>query len=370
MRVAVVALALLIIPLAAAAQNRVDFAPDITAPLGTGPSLVVTDHNLAHDNAVGAVTGYLIPAGTLPPNVQIEGYHPLANGNTLLALDVTTALPGLPVASPAEPRDVVEYNRATATFVTYFDGSAAGVPSNAHIDAVSLTAGGALQLSFDITVSLGGVGPVDDEDAVVYLGGGIFAMVYDGSAAGVPTALDLDALQAAPGALLVSFDISGTVPGVTFADEDVVSYAIGPGTYTMYFDGSVSDPVDWPDADLNALPEPARGLGLAAGAALLAGFGWRRARRRADQRERRWTKITPCPGSPPAVDLVRNWHRAELDSSPTARRREWTNEIKRLAARVPREPVFPAGGRPPMRPSRGLPAGARQDRAGAAISSA
>src|SRR5262245_40186103 len=79
-----------------AAQNRVDFAPDITAPLGTGPSLVVNDHNLAHDNATGGVTGFLIPSAVLPANVQIEGYHALANGNTLLVLDTTTALPGLP----------------------------------------------------------------------------------------------------------------------------------------------------------------------------------------------------------------------------------------------------------------------------------
>ena len=57
MRVAIVAVALLIIALAAAAQNRVDFAPDITAPLGTGPSLVVTDHDLADDDGAGAVTG-------------------------------------------------------------------------------------------------------------------------------------------------------------------------------------------------------------------------------------------------------------------------------------------------------------------------
>src|SRR5882672_658832 len=118
------ALALLVAS-SAAAQSPVDFAPDVTAKLGSSPSLVVNDHDLAHDNAVGGVTGPLIPAGTLPANVQIEGYHPLANGHTLLALDITTVLPGLPPGSPAEPRDVVEYDPAAAIFSTYFDGSAA-----------------------------------------------------------------------------------------------------------------------------------------------------------------------------------------------------------------------------------------------------
>src|SRR5262245_32520584 len=114
MQVVVIALALLVLPLAAIAQ--VDFAPDITAPLGTGPWLVVNDHDLGRDDAAGGVTGYLIPAGTWPANVQIEGYHVLMSGNSLLALDITTALRGLPAGSPAEPRDVVELDPLAGTF--------------------------------------------------------------------------------------------------------------------------------------------------------------------------------------------------------------------------------------------------------------
>jgi hypothetical protein len=261
----------------ALAQNRVDFAPDITAPLGTGPSLVVNDHNLAHDDAVGGVTGYLIPGGALPANVQIEGYHPLASGNTLLALDITTALPGLPPGSPAEPRDVVEFAPATGTFSTYFNGSAAGVPSNAHIDAVTLSTTGDLQLSFDISVTLPGVGAVDDEDVVTYAAG-VFAMAFDGSAAGVPSALDLDAVQTVtgPAGWLVSFDTSGSFGALTFDDEDAVRYDSGLATYAMYFDGSASDPADWPRVDLNALPEPATSAGFVVGAVLLAAIARRR----------------------------------------------------------------------------------------------
>jgi hypothetical protein len=57
-----------------------------------------------------------------------------------------------------------------------------------HIDAISLNSAGDLQLSFDISVTLPGVGAVDDEDVVVWAGG-MFAMVFDGSAAGVASSL-------------------------------------------------------------------------------------------------------------------------------------------------------------------------------------
>ena len=290
----VIAVLLLLMPLAAAAQNRVDFAPDITAPLGTGPSLVVNDHNLAHDNATGGVTGFLIPPGVLPANVQIEGYHALATGNTLLVLDTTTALSGLPAGSPAEGRDVVEYAPGTGLFSVFFDGAAAGVPANAQIDALSVNAALDPQLSFETSVTLPGVGPVDDEDVVVYTGGA-FAMVYDGSAAGIASALDLDAVQPVAAGLLVSFDTTGSIGALTFDDEDVLRYDIGLGTYAMYFDASASDPVDWPRADLSALPEPGLLPSLAAGAALLAHLT--RARGSPSRRAARSTASPPCAGS-------------------------------------------------------------------------
>jgi hypothetical protein len=270
---------LLLVPLGAAGQNRVDFAPDITAPLGSAPSLVVNDDDLAHDNAAGGVTGFLIPPAALPANVQIEGYHALANGNSLLVVDTTTALPGLPVASPAEPRDVVLYTKTTGLFSVFFDGFTAGVPANVHIDALSVNAALAPQLSFDTSVTLPGVGAVDDEDIVVFAGG-VFTMLYDGSAAGLAGALDVDAIEtvAGPAGWLLSFDTSGSLGALSFGDEDVIRYDSGLGTYAMYFDASASDPVDWPRVDLTALPEPGVGQGLAAGAALLGACAGRRRR--------------------------------------------------------------------------------------------
>ena len=261
-----VALALL---LAAPVAAQIEFSPDVTKELGSGPSAVVADDDVAHATFAGAVTGFMIPPGTLPANVEVAGYHLLATGNSLLSLDTTTALPGLPVASPAEPRDVVEYASGTGLFSVFFDGAAAGVPASAQIDAVSVNAVLAPQLSFETSVTLPGVGAVDDEDVVVF-SAGVFAMLYDGSAAGVASALDLDAVQTVtgPAGFLISFDTSGTVGAVTFDDEDVLRYDSGLGTYAMFVDASLGDP-DWFSADLVALPEPGSALGLPAGAALL-----------------------------------------------------------------------------------------------------
>jgi len=269
------------------AQSPVDFAPDITAPLGTGPALVVADQQLAHDDAAGGVTGFLILPGTLPGNVEVAGYHHLASGNVLLSVDTTTALPGLPPGAPAAPNDVVEFAPGTGLFSVYFDGAAAGVPANARIDALGANAALDPLLSFDTTVTLPAVGAVDDED-VVSFAAGLFAMVYDGSAAGIGSALDLDGFQPIgfPAGWLLSFDTTGSVGALTFDDEDVLIYDIGLATYAMYFDASLSDPVNWPAADLTALPEPGTLPGLAAGAVLLAACG----RRRRD--------LTTAPGSP------------------------------------------------------------------------
>lgn len=261
------------------AQNAIGFSPDATAELGSGPTAVVADHDVAHANAAGGVTGFLLPPGTLPANVEVAGYAPLPNGNVLLAVDTITALPGLPAGSPAEPRDVVEFAPATGLFSVYFDGAAAGVPAGAAIDAVSVDSALDLQLSFDTTVALPGSNAVDDED-VVEFSSGAFSLVFDGSAAGVANALDLDAvdLLTAPAGWLISFDTSGNVGGVVFDDEDVLRYDTGTNTYTMYFDASLSDPVDWPAADLVAVPEPATPLGLLAGALVL--WACARAKRR------------------------------------------------------------------------------------------
>ncbi len=269
MRAGAAIAALLLAASGASAQNAVSFSPDITASLGTVLPAVVTDEDVAVDDAAGSVVLFL-PPGTIPPPVAVEGFELLPTGESLLALDVTVALPGLPPGVPAEPRDVVSYDPVTTLFAFVFDGSAAGVPANARVDAVATDAGGDLLLSFDTSVTLPGVGAVDDEDVVIFVAG-VFAMFFDGSANGVAPGLDLDAAHRVVSSdeLRVSFDGSGVLGGVFFDDEDVLSFDLVALSYAMFADSSLSDPGDWPAADLVALPEPGSGVSLAAGAALL-----------------------------------------------------------------------------------------------------
>ena len=259
---------------ASGALAQVLFSPDITAELGTVSPSVVTDEGLAVDDASGTVV--LQPPAGLPPEVDVIAYELEGGGTSLLSFDVTTSLPGLPAGSPAEPRDVVRFDPGTGLFSFAFDGSTSFVPANARVDSVGLHGSGDLLLSFDTTMSLPGIGPVFDEDLVRFTGF-LYSMEFDGSANGIDPALDLDGASADAADLLLSFDGSGSVGGVVFDDEDAIRFDTGFATYAMAFDGSASDPSDWPAADLVALPEPAAVPGLAAGALLI--LGARRVRR-------------------------------------------------------------------------------------------
>jgi hypothetical protein len=264
---------------AAHAQNPTFLSPDITASLGTLGPATIADDDAAADDAAGTVTPVLLTmlGAAVPSNVEIAGLELSRTQAPALTLDITTPLPGL--ALPAEPRDVVAWDANTSTFSLLFDGSAAGVPPNVKIDAVSFSPTGALRLSFDTTVTLPIVGTVDDEDLVEVVAGG-FVMVFDGSANGIAPGLDLDAASRpseTSSQLLLSFDGSGIVAGIPFDDEDTLLFDPGTSTWAMWNDASLSDPVDYPAVDVVALPEPGALLSLAAGAGLLAALA-RRAR--------------------------------------------------------------------------------------------
>jgi len=278
--------ALLSLPLASwvagmpahAGQSPVMFTPDITAQYGTVKPALVDPDEAAVDNGAGSVA-IPPPAAAmfafLPAGAQVADFE-LSSSPTvgwLFSVDTTVALPGLPATSPLEPRDVARFDPATSTYSIYFDGSANGIPDGARIDAIATDASDRLLLSFDTSVSLPGLGTVDDEDLVRF-SAGTWTMEFDGSAHGVTPDLDLDAAHRmhTGNTLLLSFDVSGSVPGVAFDDEDVLAYDTAAATYAMWFDGSLSDPTDWPAADLVGLPEPdfvtSIGIGLLALATL------------------------------------------------------------------------------------------------------
>ncbi|MGH7790505.1 MAG: hypothetical protein ACRERC_26830 [Candidatus Binatia bacterium] len=190
---------------------------------------------------------------------DVDGAH-TRGSLVLLSFDTATPLNSGEVAHPA---DVVIIG---ATDFIYFDHRQYGVPDSANVDAVTQiddpgSGDDDLVLSFDATTVIDFMGTqltVSDEDLVGYSGSGAPPEVlFDGSAHGVPEALDLDAADVlADGRLLVSFDAAGTVPGaagpIAFEDEDVLLFTSGPDSWEMLWDASTFD-AELARADLDAI---------------------------------------------------------------------------------------------------------------------
>jgi len=240
---------------AAFAQEIVSASPDVTIDLGAG--VIAADEDVAVDNRLGLVV--LENLGPLPDASEVVALGLDVNGDRFIAFETTTALAGGVVARPG---DIVRYDGAV--YSIEWDSAAAGLPNGVATDATSLSAGGML-LSFDTTVDLGGGLVAADEDLVEW-NGASFSLVFDGSAEGVDSALDIDGAQdIGGGQLFVSFDTTGQIAGLVFDDEDVLRF--DGSSWTLEFDASAANPA-WAAADLDAVmvPEPGFSTLLAAGA--------------------------------------------------------------------------------------------------------
>jgi len=205
--------------------------------------------------AEGVIT--IFPLAAPPVEVDLGGpvapanvtaYHDDGAGVHLFSLETTTTLGGVTIS----PRDVAAYDTGTATHTIHFEGSSAGVPDGVRVDALSRDEDGRLLLSFDISPAFPGTTNADDEDVVSW-DGSTFALFWDGSAAGVPEGLDVDGVSDIGfGRLLVSFDGSGSIAGINFDDEDILEVDTTNLIWQMAWDGSAADSA-WIAADLDAL---------------------------------------------------------------------------------------------------------------------
>jgi hypothetical protein len=133
-------------------------------------------------------------------------------------------------------------------FARVFDGSAAGLPGSADIDALVVADAATFYVSFIADTAVPGVGTVQDVDVVRYdVGTGTWSLFFDGSdvalSAGVEDVDAFDILE--DGSIVISTVNTGNVPGVGyFNDEDLVrcgDATFGPATsctWSLYFDGS------------------------------------------------------------------------------------------------------------------------------------
>jgi hypothetical protein len=241
-------------------------SPDVTVELG---GMFVEPENVVLDNLLGI----LVPAslGSLPTTANVTAYHLFPGGAQLFSTDAEISLPGLVAGS----EDVVGHDGVAYTLI--FDGSDAGVADGVSVDAVGIIDGDLL-LSFDSTLNTG-TGTFDQNDLVRF-DGTQFTLVFDGSAAGVPNEMDLDAAHLlSEDRVALSFDGSGALPGVSFADEDVLEYDFSTGTWEITYHG-LAEHAGWGGANLDAvsLPEPQTLALLGTGTIGLAWLGRRRRR--------------------------------------------------------------------------------------------
>jgi hypothetical protein len=204
---------------------------DVTLQLG---GEVFTDEQLVSNNLPAWVSG--VELGPLPAAAQLSAFHLEVNGDRLFVLDTTVVLPG--TALVARPRDVIRLKGNTYDLV--FQGQNQGVPPSAQIDALGRSPQGDLILSFDVSLELDGV-VAHDEDLLRF-DGASFSLLFDGSAAGIGPAFDLDAAAMLPnGNLLISLDSGGQLGAAVFADEDVLNWDGASSTWSLSIDGSLLD---------------------------------------------------------------------------------------------------------------------------------
>ncbi|HEX4826212.1 MAG TPA: hypothetical protein VFV19_18070 [Candidatus Polarisedimenticolaceae bacterium] len=220
--------------LAATPLSGVRVSSDTTVTLG---SVTANDEDVVSDDLAGNYG--LVGVGAIPPETDLDAYAVLPNGDQLLSFDTTVVLSD---GHTAHPGDVWRFH--AGAYSVEFDAAARGVPPTANLDAVAVRAG-SLLLSFDVAIDLGAV-HVEPADLVLFDGSG-FSLYFNGAAAGVPPGLNLDAADYLPcnGHLLVSFDGSGTIGGVSFDHQDVLEF--DGATWSLAYHPS------WGSANLDAV---------------------------------------------------------------------------------------------------------------------
>lgn len=214
--------------------------------LGSSNTAHLLDGLFVNQNAVFSDDGVAIdqyPLAGLTNAVDVDAFALSHTGEALLSLNVSANLGGLHVRHS----DVAAHDGVD--WRIEFDARAAGVPDGVDVDALSRS-GGELILSFDTTVALDGV-TFPDEDLVAFDGSG-FRMFFDASTVGVRQEADVDAAHVlANGHLLLSFETAGVIDKFSYADSDVLEFDPVTGTWELVYSATALP--GWAGGDLNAL---------------------------------------------------------------------------------------------------------------------
>ncbi len=210
------------------------FGQALDLAITTGENTVISgtsgaDHEIFARQAGGSWTLFnTTMTNLLPAESQITAFENLAFGTNCFSLDTDALLqPGnLSLAD----EDVADWNGTT--FLMRFDGSSKGLPPEVAIDAIGriFVAPLVLIISLDsdclLTVN-GTPTMVADEDLVQFseASNSFTAVIFDGSAEGIPPEADLDAASYISGTdWRLSFDIPLLIGSVNLDDADVIAW--------------------------------------------------------------------------------------------------------------------------------------------------
>ena len=167
----------------------------------------------------------------LPDAANLGDFQIDSSGVALFSLGAGITVSG----TYFDPADVVASN--AGTWIKAFDAAAAGIPKGVHCDGVGRWNGnGPLLLSFDTTFSLGGI-TYRPADVIFVNGGSLGSKLIDASALGLAANLNIDAIDAigTNTDLLVSFDTAGIVGGVGFTADDVLQIHLADASWSKRF---------------------------------------------------------------------------------------------------------------------------------------
>lgn len=217
--------------------ERWSLSADVAMEVSGG---LVSDQRWMEQLGAGlTTTAVAIP---LPEGADLVALDLSQPGQWLFCTDVPVAIPG----GSSRPGDVLGWNGVALSRV--FDASAAGVPAGVGCDAVTRTPSGLL-LSFDGAFDSA---PLFGAADLVAWNGSNLSLSLSAAEMGLPAWSNIDALTLAPNGYWLSLDGGGSVSGISYADEDVLAYDTGSGSWSLVR-RLAPDSTAFAAADLDAL---------------------------------------------------------------------------------------------------------------------
>ena len=208
--------------------NTIILTTESSATLG---GLDFTDKDLAEYNSFADSASLFFDGNALGLANDIDAVHVLANGNIVMSAINSVTLGGV----TAENEDLIEYDPVNDTATLFFDGSALMSSGSTDISAVYVLPDSNLLLTNEYAVTLGGLS-FDNNDIISYNPTNDTAsIVLDGDAVGLSAWINaVHVLE--NGNIVLSIDGNGSLGGLNFEEGDLVEYDLANDVATLYFD--------------------------------------------------------------------------------------------------------------------------------------